>query len=1258
MAVALASPQLDVSERPDGLDIRWASADIGVDYTENGFTLLDVFGSEIEGEPGEPGIPRVDFTVVLPLESGWNFVIDRIEWKPFVKGELAPVARWEGWPDGPFYPVFEPNDSLYKQNRWFPEKPVALEDAGFMRNIHLGRLEIHPVRYNPRKNVIERLVELECSVTYERRSSKSPFRADELESSCIASSINPAAGVDFVRARPRRRRTENIYSYADRWFTFNVQNSGLIKIDRSYISSLGYNPSDVSPDEIRVFDEGWRELSTANDAELPELEEIPLYPVGLDDGSFDSGDGLYFFARGPSDWFISDGEPMHHYHRFTTVNKYWITVGGAFPGPCRRLDEESLSVDTPSEITGRYLHHIESDQIFAKTSNDIQWGMERTDNKHITYIDDRIIPSEVAVFSYRNVPVEGEGVPLNAAYINGHAPVSSSTRYYTYTGEYDGAFSSGTNSIEIYFNGIAVLFDYYEFIYYIDLEPKSGVLTFAGSDSAAKYSFTGFSSEPLVFDVTDQTDLRLLTTTESAGSWVFSDTFADRRYYIAPLSFAQEAGSPSLVNITALRDSLFACDMIMLIPEGLESDTAQSLQEYISFREGRGVDISWVYIEDVMQEFGFGVNDPTAIRDFLKYIWNYSPDPPEYVMLVGDATWDPRGISDSPETFCPAALCVSNAPDDYFYAVTDDYTPDFAGGRVPINTINQWRFFVDKLIDYEGSPDYGPWRIRYVWCADDDRKTGNVGDTHSHTTQTSNGVISLPKWTDNRTIYMIDYPLTSTGIKPTAQKDLLDYWNDGSVLVNYIGHGNYRLLSHEQVFEATSCISKLKNTGELPLMISASCEVGLFYRTSGQCIAEQVILREGSGAHSAIAATRMTWASANGPLDYNTIHNIWDIDGLTRVGLALKLAKGTAGYGSTQGQYVLFGDPTMEIGPPSLDVVLEATPDSLVAGRLIHVTGQVQEDSTLRADFDGTAYILVYDSGYWANYYSPYIGSSVTYYTPGVKLFAGPVDVIGGLFEADFVIPLDVSFGTSDAKIVGYAYSDNEDGVGALANLYLFGDTNLVITDTTSPEIELTLEGPGFADCGILCDDGILICYFSDSNGINTSGATGHGIILTIDGNEAAAVDLSPYFTYKRNSYTEGVAVYDITQLAPGLHTIRVKAWDNMGNSGFAELTFEADDCVLALSNPLAYPNPFANETDITFTIDKPADITVNIYTLSGRLVRRLESHAEPAFCIIRWDGRDSHGTSVANGVYLAKIIAGTSDGESVSTILKIAKSR
>ena len=81
------------------------------------------------------------------------------------------------------------------------------------------------------------------------------------------------------------------------------------------------------------------------------------------------------------------------------------------------------------------------------------------------------------------------------------------------------------------------------------------------------------------------------------------------------------------------------------------------------------------------------------------------------------------------------------------------------------------------------------------------------------------------------------------------------------------------------------------------------------------------------------------------------------------------------------------------------------------------------------------------------------------------------------------------------------------------------------------------------------------------------------------------------------------------------------------------------------LSGVHAAPNPFNPKTDIRFTVGGSAnrDVLVDIYDAGGRRVwTLLANDVAPGPQSVAWDGRSDHGLSVAAGVYLASVRAGT----------------
>ena len=77
------------------------------------------------------------------------------------------------------------------------------------------------------------------------------------------------------------------------------------------------------------------------------------------------------------------------------------------------------------------------------------------------------------------------------------------------------------------------------------------------------------------------------------------------------------------------------------------------------------------------------------------------------------------------------------------------------------------------------------------------------------------------------------------------------------------------------------------------------------------------------------------------------------------------------------------------------------------------------------------------------------------------------------------------------------------------------------------------------------------------------------------------------------------------------------------------------------------YPNPFNPETWIPYQLSDPAEVTVSIYSVDGRLVRTLELGQMPSGVYsdkeraAYWDGRNAAGEPVASGVYFYTLRAG-----------------
>ncbi|MBD3180836.1 T9SS type A sorting domain-containing protein, partial [Candidatus Poribacteria bacterium] len=113
------------------------------------------------------------------------------------------------------------------------------------------------------------------------------------------------------------------------------------------------------------------------------------------------------------------------------------------------------------------------------------------------------------------------------------------------------------------------------------------------------------------------------------------------------------------------------------------------------------------------------------------------------------------------------------------------------------------------------------------------------------------------------------------------------------------------------------------------------------------------------------------------------------------------------------------------------------------------------------------------------------------------------------------------------------------------------------------------------------------------------------------------------------------------TEITGGLSR-EVVGTDNIGIEAIVNI--DGDGEPLLMQN---YPNPFNPETWIPYQLSKPADVTIFIYNVDGRIVKRLKlGYMMPGYYIDRsraayWDGKNEAGEEVASGIYFYIIDAG-----------------
>ena len=183
-----------------------------------------------------------------------------------------------------------------------------------------------------------------------------------------------------------------------------------------------------------------------------------------------------------------------------------------------------------------------------------------------------------------------------------------------------------------------------------------------------------------------------------------------------------------------------------------------------------------------------------------------------------------------------------------------------------------------------------------------------------------------------------------------------------------------------------------------------------------------------------------------------------------------------------------------------------------------------------------------------------------------------------------------------------------------------------------------------FRDGDLVSQNPVLKAEIFDDNGINLTQEVGHRIEIKI--NEEPGKDITTFFAYNRNSYSEGELSYHLDELESGDHHLKIEAWDNLNNPSTEEINFRvANTEGLLLTDVVNYPNPFNDETNFTFQLlgsDAGTEIEIKIYTITGRLIKSFDNLIPPSDGFnydYLWDGRDDDGDLIANGVYIYKLV-------------------
>lgn len=754
-------------------------------------------------------------------------------------------------------------------------------------------------------------------------------------------------------------------------------------------------------------------------------------------------------------------------------------------------------------------------------------------------------------------------------------------------------------------------------------------------------------------------------------------------------------------------------DLVIIIPASRTLlKQAQRLKEFHESHDGMRVNI--VAADQLYNEFSSGTPDANAYRRYLRMLQDRAAteaDMPKYLLLFGDCVWDNRMLT---------ADCKRFDPDDYLLVYESENsfseTVCYAGdswmgilaegagsdarrelqdvgvGRFPVTTVAEAKIMVDKTINYSKNQNGGAWQNTIMFMGDDGNDNIHMKDVDSVANSVGrdypNFLIKKVMWD----AYTRESSATGNTY-PEVSKIIRQQQANGALVMDYGGHGNATLISHESVL-GLSDFSESR-TSNLPLWVTAACDIMPFDGVT-ETIGEAAVLNEKGGAVAFYGTARTVFTSANKYINHAFMKRVLSLqDGKPiALGEAHRLAQNDVMLGTNRYptptredpnktspeqdntenhlQYSLLGDPALSLNLPTAQVVVDeidgvavgsGTMPTVKAGSVIKMKGHVAGvegfngvvTATVRDTQEEITCKLNNTSGDGAEEAFKYLDRTKT-------LYHGSDSIRNGQFELTFAVPKDINYADGQGMINLYALNtDKTIRANGSCDQFIVGGSAEAKNDSVGPSIYCYLNSPSFVDGGNVNSTPYFVAEIKDKDGINAAGSgIGHDLQLVIDGDMAKTYTLNNNFSYDFGTYTSGSTFYSIPELEEGPHRLQFRAWDIQNNSSTAVLHFNVVKGLRPqLFNIGVTNNPARTSTTFIISHDRMEsnmDVVIELFDAAGRQIWR---HAESGVSAtgnytVDWDLSVDGGRPLQTGVYLYRVKVSSEGSSYVSKTKKL----
>ncbi|MBX3008312.1 MAG: hypothetical protein KF816_09830 [Melioribacteraceae bacterium] len=905
--------------------------------------------------PGYPALPSKNIYVAIPPNSKINVELTERKLESILDIEPAANPQLMKTSDSTYQEIeTELSASAFSSDE-YPNTDIELIGYSWVRDYYCAIIKVNTHSYNWKERKISFLTEATLKINYTSlgkissvKRSKSDF--DEELSQLI---INYDSADEF-RSIPNYDIHDDgdWIDKSNEYIKYAISQDGLYRITKEDLDNLGVSTLGINPKSFKIYFKG---------------KQREVYVSGENDNTFDPGDYIEFWGEknyGSLNYRTivkSRDEYLNYMDRYSDTAFVWLTwhsdegnrvfVDNSFNGIVTdTINTHLAKIHLEQDVRLWYYDSVSprTNLPFYQENKVWTWFfMGASGNTPRTFTASDIVPNQNVntivrlISNASNIQQNAHktGVSLNSSTVQ-----ESITYDYLSTVNLSASFNTntmvnGTNTFRVF--GMPTTAAFHQFLVdWIDIDyPRFNV---AKNDSITVRIREDIVSGNKIIKITNinspfedisvyklKPSFKKITGFKLIGTSIKTLIFTDNvspgdEYYIVKKSLIKKPKLAYKKYFANLRDRSRGADYIIITHPSLAS-SSNAYKDFIS--KEYGIRAQLFFVNDIYDEFNYGLKSAEAIRDFLMTAYsNWQAPAPSYLTIIGDANYDFRDVV----TPAPAIRKKDLVPSfgmpvsDSWYVMWDSLNPNIPQmyvGRIPAENNQQVNHYLNKHKSYI-SRGFDEWNKQFLFFSGGDPTKPSELEQIKSTNQ-----FVLDKYVKNEPVggngfhfYKTINPVSNFG--PVRLKEFNDIVSDGGLFISYLGHSGTQTWDN-----GITTVLDLKNyyNDRLPLITDFGCSTGRFAEPDVNAFGESFTSGSTDGQAIAYFGNSSYGYLSTSLLFPKLFYEKLLIDNITIIGKAHSAAKMKmlTDYGSSEVNRVfnycnlLFGDPIINFALPS-----------------------------------------------------------------------------------------------------------------------------------------------------------------------------------------------------------------------------------------------------------------------------------------------------------------------------------------------------